>query len=361
MIYTEYPISGDIRLPQMMMEWIFMLACIEIAIIFFIRYIRQDKELRNLQDLGYCILLLGFGVMVLSFIAGDYFAIDYSIRLTFLIIGYSSTMISALLFTYFMERYKKYLFKQYFFTFCFLMVAITFTIRLFIDPETSRTLSVLPWPFFLVFFIIFLVDFSKRMQNKEKVVYGLLKFIPGFLLLIIGFVLTTDTFEKIFGVNLRIFGVIFELISIILLSAFFTTLPPFSEFEWEENIEHIFVMDIGGRCLFDKAFNEETEIMEDSLVTGAISSVNILLEELTSDKGIVVINKKGKTIIIFPGEFVHVILFCKEELNYVKVLLKNFVEKFEAVYHNVLIDWSGNVDIFESTKTIVAEIFHQED
>ncbi len=282
-----------------MMEWIFMFACIEFAIIFFVRYIRQDKELRNLQDLGYCILLLGFGVMVLSFITADYFAIDYSTRLFFLIIGYYSTMISALLFTYFMERYKKYLIKQYFFTFCFLMVAITFTIGLFIDPETSRTLSVLPWPFFLVFFIIFLVDFSKRMQNKEKVIVGLFKFIPGFALLILGFSLTTDTFEKILGVNLRIFGVSFELVAIILLSAFFTTLPPFSEFEWEEKIEHVFVMDMGGRCLFDKVFNEETEIMDDALVTGAITSVNLLLEEITSDKGIVVINKKGKTVIIF--------------------------------------------------------------
>jgi len=343
------------------MEWLFMVACLEFAIIFFIRYIRQDKELRNLQDLGYGILMLGFGVMVLSFITGDYFALDYPTRLIFLIIGYYSTMISALLFILCMEKYKKYLITRYFFSLCFMASTIIFTIGLIIDVNSSRTLSVLPWPLFLVFFIIYLVDFCKRVQNKEKVIIGLLKFTPGFGLLIVGFALTTDTFERILGMSFRFFGVGLELIAIILLFAFFISLPPFSEFEWEEKMEQVFIMDKGGVCLFNESFEEEATLMDDALVAGAITSVNLLLQELTSDKGIVVINKKGTTIVIFPGKRTYGVIFCTEELNYIKVLLKKFVERFEALYDNVLINWDGNVDVFEPARTIVTEIFHQEE
>lgn len=337
-----------------------MIACLEFGLIFLMRYLRQDKELRNLQDLGYGLLMLGFSAMVLSFIIGDYYSLDYSGRLLFLNIGYYSTMISAFLFILCMEKYKKYLFFRYFFSICFMGVAFTFTIALLIDVESSRTLSVLPWPFFLIFLLIYLVDFSKRVQNKEKVMIGLFKFIPGFMLLVIGFILTTDAFERISGINLRLFGVSFELVAIILLFAFFITLPPFSEFEWEEKIEHVFIMDKGGICLYNESFEVNTELMDDTLVAGAITSVEILLKELTSDEGIVVINKKGTSIVIYPGKRTYGVIFCSEELNYVKVLLKRFVEKFETLYSNFLINWDGNVDIFQPTKTIVAEIFHQQ-
>ena len=72
MILREYPIQGPHRLPQMMMEWIFMTLCIELSIIFLSRYLKQDKQLKNLQDLGFSILLFCFGTMILCFIMGDY-------------------------------------------------------------------------------------------------------------------------------------------------------------------------------------------------------------------------------------------------------------------------------------------------
>ncbi len=360
MFLIEYPIMGENRVPQVIMEWFFMMACIELSIVFFQRYIRQDKELRNLQDLGYSLLLFCFGLMELWFIIGDYYAPNYSIRIIFLILGYSSTFIGAFSFIFCNEKYKKFIISRYFFSIAFLIIIIIFIIGLFIDLETSRTLSILPWPLFLFFFLIYLIDFSKRVQNREKVIVGLLKFIPGFTMLIIGFALTTDTFERLLGINLRLYGVIAELISILFLSYFFISLPPFAEFEWERQMEHIFVMNKGGVCLYNQIFKQQGDLIDEDLVSGAITSVNLLLEELISDAGVVVINKKGKTIIIYPGEKTYGVMFCSEELNYIKVLLKRFVERFEAVYNNILIDWDGDIDTFNPTNILVNEIFHQE-
>ena len=120
-------------------------------------------------------------------------------------------------------------------------------------------------------------------------------------------------------------------------------------------------MNQGGLCLYNEILDEKIrEDFNENLITGAISSVNLLLEELTSDKGIVVINKKGKSICIYPGEFSFGVLFCSEELNYIRVLLKRFVDKFEAVFYNILKNWDGGVNIFESSRSIVHEIFHLE-
>ncbi len=358
MLLITYPIEGAHRFPQMIMEFIFMIACIELGIIFYIRYLKQDKSLRNLQDLGYGVLLFSFGLMVLWFLIADYFAPDYSVRLVYLNLGYFSTMIGAFLFIFTMERYKKFLFMRYFFSIGFFIMISIFVIALFIDVESSRILSRMFWPLFLFFLFIYLIDFSKRVQNREKIIVGLLKFLPGFALLVIGFAFTTDVLEEVIGVNLRFYGALMELIAIFLLSFFFITLPPFSEFEWEQKMEHILVMDFGGICLYDEALNNDSDLIDQNLVAGAISSINILLEELTSDKGVVVINKKGKSIILYPGKQVYGVMFCTEEMNYIKVLLKKFIDKFEAVYGKILEKWDGEVTIFQSTKTIVNEIFH---
>lgn len=358
MLIADYPILGDHRFPQMLLEWIFLILCIDLGTFFFIRFIKQDKHLRNLQDFGYGILLIGFGFMVFWFLISDYFAEDESTRLIFLILGYYATMLAAFSFIVCMEKYKKYLFFRYFFSICFLIIIIIFTIGLIIDLESSRILSRLFWPVFIFFFLIYLIDFSRRVQNKEKVIIGLLKFLPGFSFLMIGFAFTTDFFEELLGVNLRFIGVLSELISILFLSYYFYSLPPFSEFEWEHKMEHVFVMNRAGICLFNQILDDHSEYADQNLVAGAISSINILLEELTAEKGIVVINKKGKSIIIFPGTTIYGVMFAREELNYIKVLLKRFVDKFEAVYRNILVEWDGEVSIFKPTGSIVNEIFH---
>ena len=111
---------------------------------------------------------------------------------------------------------------------------------------------------------------------------------------------------------------------------------------------------------YNQPFGQREELPDEDLISGAVTSVNLLLEELISDEGIVVINKKGKTIIIYPGSQTYGVIFCSDELYYIKVLLKRFIERFEAIYRNILLDWDGNIDIFNPSSTLVKEIFHQQ-
>ena len=56
------------------MEWIFVITGFEISLMFLLRFFKQEKTLRNLQDLGYFSLFAGFSLMWLFFIIGDYYA-----------------------------------------------------------------------------------------------------------------------------------------------------------------------------------------------------------------------------------------------------------------------------------------------
>ncbi|MHA1291407.1 MAG: hypothetical protein ACTSQJ_01920 [Promethearchaeota archaeon] len=135
------------------------------------------------------------------------------------------------------------------------------------------------------------------------------------------------------------------------------SLPPFSEFDWKDEIEDIFIINRGGICLFHKSIETKTDLLDDNLISGAISSINVMIEELTHDKGVSVINKKGKSIIIYPGKFVSGIIFSKKDLNNIKLVLKDFIERFETIYSNILIDWDGNIEIFKPIDTMAKKMF----
>ena len=88
----------------------------------------------------------------------------------------------------------------------------------------------------------------------------------------------------------------------------------------------------------------------------------VMLQELIKSeegsKGISVIKKEGENILISHGNFVKGVLYTSEELNFPKIVLKNFVEKFETLYHNILKeDWKGDVNIFKPIETVANDLF----
>ncbi|MEX2684270.1 MAG: hypothetical protein Q6373_022050, partial [Candidatus Sigynarchaeota archaeon] len=114
MMLTEFPIQDPLlRTPLLALEWYFTFLCFEVGFFFSLRYTREkEKVLRNLQNLGYSAILIGFSLMWLFFIFSDYFSSDAittpffiwkfgSVRTIFLNIGYSSLIIGALFCTYF--------------------------------------------------------------------------------------------------------------------------------------------------------------------------------------------------------------------------------------------------------------------
>ena len=178
--------------------------------------------------------------------------------------------------------------------------------------------------------------------------------------MLVGFLFATDAMVGVFGLRGRMIGAIMQLISVVVLFYFFLILPPFSEFDWEEKLEALFLLNNAGICLYYKSFSEKKDLMSEHLVSAAIASINIMLKEISEtkeQKGFSVIKKKGENVIIYQGEFVAGVLYTSEELNLPKLALRDFVEKFETLYHNILVDWDGLMDIFKPAEIIANDLF----
>jgi len=363
---VEFPITGDIRLSLLVMEWIFVITSFEISIIFLLRFFKQEKTLRNLQDLGYFSLFAGFALMWLFFIIGDYYASTItetpfmiwdigSERALFLNFGYLIMIIAGFFLLLCIEKYNIILLKKYLFTGLFLICAILFIILFFIDIRITQPVTYMFWGGFISFFLLYIIKFIKKLQSK-----GLILFF-GLAFMLIGFLFTTDAILSIFGIQWRLIGAIMQLISVVLLSYFFLTLPPFSEFDWEEKLEALFLINNGGICLYYKIFTERKDMMSEHLISPAIAAINIMLRELSEttqpSEGFSVIKKKNETVIIYQGKFVSGVLYTSEELNLPKLALRDFVEKFETLYRNILADWKGETDIFRPAEIIANDFF----
>lgn len=370
LILTEFPIIGPLRFTSLVLEWICVFFSFELAMNFLIKYKKQPDQLKNSQDLGFFTLILGFSLMWFFFLMGDYYSTNFiispfllwsygSYRSLFLNFGYISINIGALFFTFFMEKYKKFLFKRFFFTFCFLGQLLIYIIIFFINLEITNSISIDFWPLFLLFFIVYIRDLSKKAKKQEIVKRGALKMFFTILLIWGGFILSIDLVIDILGLIFRLIGIILQLIAIVLIFIFFRSIPPFFELEWEDKIENIYILNKNGAYLYHKSFIESTEVLDSHFITGALASVNIMLNEMidTKEKGNSIIKKKGKILNIFSSEYITGVLISKEDLKFFRHNLKKLILKVEEIYKNALINWNGNVGVFFPVKNIIDDIF----
>jgi hypothetical protein len=177
-----------------------------------------------------------------------------------------------------------------------------------------------------------------------------------------GYILSMDELTEFLGLQIRLLAIIIQLIAIILIFSFFRNIPPFYEFNWRDKIESIFIMNKDGICLSNRFYTDAVEIADRFLITGSLTSVNIMLNEIVNPKDydlyeLSIIKKKGKIINIFTAEKLIGVLISKEELEFFKYNLKSLVLKIEQVYANILAKWDGDLSIFTPIGNFIDEIF----
>jgi len=353
------------------MEIIYVVSGIEFSLIFFKRYFKTEKELRNLEELGYASLFFGFSLMSFFYIISDYYSPDDSItpfliwnagnaRYIFLNCGYFTMLMAGIAFLYCIESSKVYFFKKYFFTVIFSIWAGSFVVLFLIDITFTQPVTYAFWGTYVIFLMLYLVDFTKKVnQNRQKLIYGLLKYLPGFILSIFGFLCTTSMITSIFGHTARFYGTILQLLGLIFIFSFFIGLPPFAEFDWHNSIESILVLNNSGIAIYSKIFQEKGELIDKNLVGGALTGVKALLDNLTNTSGVSVLHKKGKIIVIYPSRNLTGVMFCSKDLNILRILLQKFIVRIESVFTTILADWDGDPSVFKPVEYICDEIFKE--
>ncbi len=245
----------------------------------------------------------------------------------------------------------------------FSLLGIIFTFLFIIDMRFSQQMTYILWFVYLIFLLIYLKDFIKKVQkNRQKLIIGIIKYFPGLFFWLFGFILTTTIFSELFGFEVRLIGIFLQIIGLILLFFFFIRLPPFSEFDWYEAIEEIMVMNNAGLVIFDKKTHVKKEGHNEFLVGGALKHVKIILENImeSGTGGISIFEKKGKTIIIYQSREITGVIFSSKNLRMLQKLLQNFITRIESIYANIIPKWTGELSIFEPIEFIYNEMFKDE-
>jgi len=92
-------------------------------------------------------------------------------------------------------------------------------------------------------------------------------------------------------------------------------------------------------------------------MSGAINSIQMILKEMSHNDGEMVIEKEGKVLITNQGKYITGVIIADQNLNSLNFLLKQFIEKVEFLYSNIIRDWDGNMEIFLPIENITQEIF----
>ena len=118
-----------------------------------------------------------------------------------------------------------------------------------------------------------------------------------------------------------------------------------------------------GRGVFNYAFRSDS-IQDPGLVSGMFSAITSFIKEMTKSTEVLKkIDHGDITILIEYGSKIFGALFIKgTQSSEVRAPLKEFVEKFEELYKDILKDWSGALSPFkdEDNDKLVEEIFKED-
>ncbi|MFX1476550.1 MAG: hypothetical protein ACFFCI_00330 [Promethearchaeota archaeon] len=361
MIYKEiqFPLRGSIADIALVIEWIIILLYLEVALIFLNRVFKFKKELKSLQERGYAYLYLGFSIMWIFFILADHYVQSSQLRLIFLNCGYISLMLGALLFIYIIESYKIFL-KRYLFTLIFTLEIIIFVVTIIYDIDYGQLISFIFWPIFVLFFIFYSLELNSIFKSNPilgKFKYKYLQLVIGIILSIFGFGLTIDFIINLLGLIYRIVGDFLQIFALAFLFSFFLSIPSFSEYDWQEKVENLFIIHKSGLLIYEKSFIDDDKQSFGSSVSGVITSIRMMLEQISEADDISIIEKKGKYIIIQPGHYIYGVLISEEKLISLHVLLNNLIEKIEVIYHNILQNWDGDLTVFQPLDKMIQGYF----
>ncbi len=356
---TIFLIEGPLREPLIIMEWLVIFLAFELALIFLIKVKTHKEKLKSLQERAYIWLFFGYGMMwVFIYIADYYIGVSYYRRLV-LNLGFLWQILGLFVFIYILEKYKIFL-KKHLFTKSYIIITILYLFVFFINIELASYISSIFWITFLIFFIIYLKELSTHpyiSKASKNIKFDTLKLFLGIILVAMGYQLTTRIMIIVFGLNSRLIGNILQIIGLIMLSFYFASIPSFSEYDWKDKVESIYITDKSGIFLYKKTFRANVSTIGEQIIAGYMTSIRMMLQELINKPGASIIEKEGKVVIIQSGTLINGVIICDEKLNSLQILLNNFIIKIEEIYQGILQQWDGNLEIFKPIDNIIQDFF----
>ncbi len=368
MLEVLYPITGEYRPVLLLLEWCFATICGEMGIMFCVKYFKIRQK-RNVQDLGYSALCSGLSVGWFFQITSDYYLLESNkltigfwneILLGDLIwnIGFIGVMVGGLLFILVIERHIIF-FRKYLFSKIYIACAGIFSVLFVINVIMSRMFAVIISFLILVCLLVLIWDLANKARNLPKYKRVKVRFSVIIATFGTGVLLTVD-----FGIinsnpELRLLGICLLQASFVSLCISLLLFPAVALLDWKKSLEELFLISKAGICLVQKSFGSHPRVLDESIATSAITTVNMLIQEMVAsgEQGLSKVKKKNTVIFIYSSSLVTGAVISNEDNPAIPPKLKMLIRQFEEIYGHIVQNWNGDGSVFRPVETIIEEIF----
>lgn len=348
----------------LVLEWIICFLFFEISLGFLIRIRVNKLTLTEYQEKAFLCLSLGYSFMWLfTILAKFYFSMEGLQQMTLLNLAKALMLVGTLFYIYFMEKPKKLFLKRFLLTKLYIFLIVGFFFIFFIIPDYLDYYMFLNFPFvgfFIIYYVKILRDTYYKKKELGRFFISMFLFFSGIILLLIGYSLTTVILQDLLNAPLhfRLIGDIIQLVATGILIGFLILTPTFSELDWHEKLDEIILILKNGLPIFTKNYEEIGEEQDKMVKSGQLTIIKTLLETTITNKGVSIIEKKGKIMIMIPGEYINGVIICKEKLLSLQILLKAFISKIEEIYWDLLVLPPIDTKVFDPIKDLVKEFFY---
>ncbi|MBD3211407.1 MAG: hypothetical protein GF311_02275 [Candidatus Lokiarchaeota archaeon] len=352
---TQFVIEGALKDVIIVIEWITFFLLIELSFLLWRKLREKERKLDLYGDRGFLFLFLGYSFMWFFIVIADHYISSASKGNIVLTIAFSIGIFGAFMFIFLTER-KINFYKRFLFSTIYVILFLIFIIFNFIDFQLAATFSTLFW----ILFFIYMVFYIKRLKGSyyleiknRKFRADLIEFSIGTVFVAIGYQLTTRLVVSQLNLSFRLAGNIFQIIGILLLFLFFTSISSLSELHWKEKIESILLAHKSGLLIYNKNMSSEEDYSKESLKSGGIVGIEMILDNIVSGMDYSIIQRDNKNIIVYSGDHLYGIIISDEVLRLHKLFLSKLVSRIETLYDHILPDWRGNLKVFSPIEDIV--------
>lgn len=356
--YAEFPLSGIGADISAGLEFVILFLSVQMFIFFLLKFSRAPKKekIKASRNLAWAIMCLGLGLTYGIFIIGD-FILEPGLREQFNTFGYLIICISAVIFliiTEYVERSKKYPFT--------ISITIVLTVLvisiIFQVPNVSFSLAAVGFPLALIYFIYYTKKLLNLSNHSKKVVVRIRLLFAALTLILLGYTSMADIIVSNLGVIIRLIGDCASLMGTILFLYTIERLPDFTEFDWISGLQSIIVMNESGVSLFGRFYqNSGTKAHGKHMVSGGLSSVKAVLEEMTGRKKMKTVYLDDKVLHFEYRMNLTFVIITDKYYQSLAIRLEQFADEFENLFKCVLENWNGNLQTFMPAESIADRIF----
>ncbi|MFX1449540.1 MAG: hypothetical protein ACFFCM_01785 [Promethearchaeota archaeon] len=279
-------------------------------------------------------------------------------RLIFLNISYTITMVGVVTLVYVFETNLKMNTKGFFWKIGFILTAIT----AFLPREPSRMILSISVPGIFVPFM-FLVLYYCRSFLFSSTGRPIMTMFFGFMIGACGDILRTQSMVETYGYLIYIFGGFFNVFGLLLFGFSAITLRSMEELEWPQAIKNLYILyKSSGVPIFSYDFlqekTSEVQVKGPIMIAGGLSGVQTILKEISkSSKNVNYIDHGDFSFMFTHGESVLMILFTKKYLDMLKWKMDHLLKRIESIYKDNLVNFEGDIAPFKGIRVLVEEEF----